>query len=69
MTGKYDSFRPGQEWHDTSGHPIQAHGGSLIEKDGVFYWYGENKERTTGKDDRLALGNPLLLLDRLVQLA
>ena len=51
MAAKQDSFHPGKEWLDTSGHPIQAHGGSVIEKDGVFYWYGENKERTTGEDD------------------
>lgn len=40
------TFRPGQEWLDTSGAPIQAHGGSLLHHDGTFYWYGENKERT-----------------------
>ncbi len=39
-------IRPGQIWLDTSGVPIQAHGGSVIEVDGTFYWYGENKERT-----------------------
>lgn len=42
----YDSIRPGQVWLDTDGNRIQAHGGSVIEVDGVFYWYGENKERT-----------------------
>ncbi len=34
---------------DTAGKPIQAHGGSIIEVDGNFYWYGENKEFTNGK--------------------
>lgn len=43
-----NSIRPGQEWLDTSGKPIQAHGGSVIYKDGVYYWYGENKEYTDG---------------------
>ncbi|MDN4474728.1 family 43 glycosylhydrolase [Demequina sp. SYSU T00192] len=48
MSGpRYTSFRPGEEWLDTSGRPIQAHGGSVLELDGTFYWYGENKERTT----------------------
>lgn len=42
----YDSFRPGQEWLDTDGKPIQAHGGSIIVVDGTYYWYGENKEKT-----------------------
>jgi hypothetical protein len=40
------SFRPGQPWLDTKGERIQAHGGSIHYEDGVFYWYGENKERT-----------------------
>lgn len=40
------SFRPGEPWLDTSGKPIQAHGGSILQVDGTFYWYGENKERT-----------------------
>ncbi|WP_062298802.1 family 43 glycosylhydrolase [Demequina maris] len=48
MSGeRYISFRPGQEWLDTAGNPIQAHGGSIIAVDGTYYWYGENKERTT----------------------
>lgn len=42
------SIRPGQVWYDTSGARIQAHGGSVFhDVDGTFYWYGENKERTT----------------------
>lgn len=44
----YDSFRPGAEWLDTEGRPIQAHEGSIIVVDGVYYWYGQNKEKTDG---------------------
>lgn len=40
-------IRPGQPWLDTNGNRIQAHGGSVFYQDGVFYWYGENKEMTT----------------------
>lgn len=47
----YDSIRPGKAWFDTEGKRIQAHGGSIITVEGVFYWYGENKERTTGEDE------------------
>ncbi len=43
---KYDCIRPGQVWLDTKGERIQAHGGSLTYLDGVYYWYGENKEFT-----------------------
>lgn len=45
---KYTSFRPGQVWLDTEGKRIQAHGGSVFYEDGVYYWYGENKEKTDG---------------------
>jgi hypothetical protein len=38
------SFKPGAVWLDTSGKPIQAHGGSVIRVEDVFYRYGENKE-------------------------
>ena len=41
------SITPGQIWLDTEGDRIHAHGGSIIEVDGTFYWYGENKERST----------------------
>jgi hypothetical protein len=43
------SFKPGEVWLDTAGKPIQAHGGSILRVDEKYYWYGENKEFTTGK--------------------
>ena len=46
----YTSIRPGQIWLDSEGKRIQAHGGSLMEVDGTYYWYGENKEKTDGKN-------------------
>ena len=39
----YTSIRPGQVWLDTAGKRIQAHGGSILYENGVYYWYGENK--------------------------
>ena len=42
----YDKFYPGKVWLDTEGKRIQAHGGSVMYLDGVYYWYGENKEFT-----------------------
>lgn len=46
----YHSIRPGAVWLDTEGKRIQAHGGSVIYVDGTYYWYGENKEKTDGKN-------------------
>jgi hypothetical protein len=45
------SIAPGRPWLDTAGNRIQAHGGSILEVDGVFYWYGENKEFTVPGSD------------------
>ena len=48
----YDTIFPGQTWLDDNGKKIEAHGGYIFEEDGVFYWYGENKDRTFG-DSRM----------------
>jgi len=48
---RYHSFYPGRVWLDTEGKRIQAHGGSVMYQDGCYYWYGENKEKTTGRDN------------------
>ena len=45
------SIKPGQVWCDTEGKRIQAHGGSVIYVEGIYYWYGENKEKTTGESE------------------
>ena len=47
---KYSSIRPGQTWLDTEGKRIQAHGGSVFYENGIYYWYGENKEKTDGQN-------------------
>lgn len=46
----YHSFKPGQVWLDTEGKRIQAHGGSVICIGDTCYFYGENKEKTDGKN-------------------
>lgn len=45
-----DAIYPGQPWLDTKGERIQAHGGAVYYENGVYYWYGENKEHTDGKN-------------------
>ena len=46
----YDRIYPGKKWLDTAGKPIQVHGFSVFrnEEAGLWYWYGENKEKTVG---------------------
>ena len=44
------AFYPGRPWLDINGNRIQAHGGSLFYENGLYYWYGENKEKTDGKN-------------------
>lgn len=34
---------PGGIWPDNQGVHINAHGGGILEHDGVYYWYGEHK--------------------------
>ena len=53
---KYTTIRPGQVWLDTNGKRIQAHGGSVYYENGVYYFYGENKEFTDGKSDTIMWG-------------
>ncbi len=45
-----DAIYPGQVWLDTKGERIQAHGGAMYYEDGIYYWYGENKEYTDGQN-------------------
>jgi hypothetical protein len=33
----------GVQWADTTGKPIQAHGGGLLQANGYYYWFGENR--------------------------
>ncbi|MDE6517855.1 MAG: family 43 glycosylhydrolase [Acetatifactor sp.] len=45
----HTAIYPGKVWRDTKGRRIQAHAGGLLYEDGIYYWYGENKEKTDGK--------------------
>jgi hypothetical protein len=39
----HTAFKPGEPWLDTSGQPIQAHGGALLRHTNAWYWFGEDK--------------------------
>ncbi len=40
---KLGKFTPGEVWPDTTGNPIQAHGGAVIVRGDSYYWYGEDR--------------------------
>jgi len=46
------SFENGRLWPDDKGVHINAHGGGILFRDGVYYWYGEYK--TEGKAGNVA---------------
>ncbi len=39
----YKNFHPGEEWKDTNGKIINAHGGGILYFDHTYYWFGEHK--------------------------
>lgn len=40
----YSQIRPGQEWKDTDGNFINAHGSSVVYDKGTYYWFGECRD-------------------------
>lgn len=40
-------MKNGTCWLDDQGQPIQAHGGMILFHQGIYYWYGENKDAPT----------------------
>ena len=41
------AFHPGQLWPDNNGVHINAHGGGMLYREGVYYWFGESRGRGT----------------------
>jgi Glycosyl hydrolases family 43 len=41
-------FHPGELWSDTTGVPINAHGGGFLYRKGTYYWFGEFKTEGPG---------------------
>ncbi len=37
-------IKPGAQWNDTSGKPINAHGSCVVYDKGTYYWFGENRD-------------------------
>lgn len=42
-------MKNGTVWQDTDGNDIQAHGGSMLCHEGIYYWYGESYEWYNGQ--------------------
>ncbi len=38
---------PGELWNDNRGIHINAHGGGMLYRNGIYYWYGEHKDETS----------------------
>ncbi|MEA4935436.1 MAG: glycoside hydrolase family 43 protein [Paludibacter sp.] len=39
-----NTIEPGKVWRDNRGIHINAHGGGLLYREGIYYWYGEHKD-------------------------
>ncbi|WP_339884082.1 glycoside hydrolase family 43 protein [Polaribacter vadi] len=50
---KNSSFKSGKKWLDTNGDHINAHGGGIMFRDGVYYWFGEHKTEGRGGNTTL----------------
>jgi len=47
-TGRFtSSIVPGEVWKDNRGKHINAHGGGILFRNGLYYWYGEHKDELT----------------------
>ncbi|ARS38605.1 glycosyl hydrolase family 43 [Sphingobacteriaceae bacterium GW460-11-11-14-LB5] len=52
MVNAQNNFKPGEIWKDQNGKAINAHGGCVINNNGTYYWFGEN--RTGGKSNGIS---------------
>jgi len=56
VTAPRTAFVNGAIWPDNRGVHMNAHGGGLLFKDGVYYWYGEHKiEGKAGNEARVGV--------------
>lgn len=45
----YESFRPGEDWYDTDGKIINAHGGGMLYYNKTYYWFGETRGKSASQ--------------------
>jgi hypothetical protein len=53
--GTYTAIPNGRTWYDTTGDPIQAHGGGIIKVGSWYYWVGENKSDDSTRFSALSM--------------
>jgi len=46
------TIQPGAVWPDNRGQHVQAHGGGLLQRGQVFYWFGEDRSQTNAPRHR-----------------
>src|SRR6185312_16250286 len=45
----YSSFKPAEEWYDTQGKIINAHGGGILYYHKTYYWFGETRGKSASQ--------------------
>jgi hypothetical protein len=45
-------IQPGEPWPDNNGIHINAHGGGILQFKGLYYWYGEQRNKVTDPEWR-----------------
>ncbi|HEY8994259.1 MAG TPA: family 43 glycosylhydrolase, partial [Lacunisphaera sp.] len=49
LAAAVEPIKPGEIWRDDRGKPIQAHGGSILKVEDVWYWFGEDRTEEDGQ--------------------
>ncbi|BDD12532.1 glycosyl hydrolase family 43 (plasmid) [Fulvitalea axinellae] len=50
------TIKPDAVWKDSAGKRINAHGGCVISHGGIYYWYGEEKEKGLSEKEHADAG-------------
>ena len=66
QTAEQTAFRPGRPWLDTNGVHINAHGFSILDVNGRYYWYGSEKIEGKTEDEKNEAGVRLYVSNDLV---
>lgn len=48
----FNEVKPGELWPDNKNEHIQAHGGGIIKRGKLYYWFGEDRRKNNAADMR-----------------